>query len=193
MCLLNGLTKAATGEMHLTAEALGVVVTKPVLKEGGAMGVISTCYHYLGNGNALLEGTGAEGIEAEALAGVDDGQLASHGQNGTLAGSVSQLRSGSTHQSDKASSVDHAASLLVVATHAQHSVLATEPHALDVDRLRQVPDLLLGVDRVVVAGRRYQPPGLVYASPADSRPVHDPSIVELPKISDPSFRHLIRS
>jgi hypothetical protein len=30
-------------------------------------------------------------------------------------------------------------------------MLATVPHALDVDRLSEVPDLLLGVDRVVVA------------------------------------------
>lgn len=32
VCLLNGLAEAATGEMHLTAEALSVVVTKPVLQ-----------------------------------------------------------------------------------------------------------------------------------------------------------------
>lgn len=37
--------------------------------------------------------------------------------------------------------------------HRQNRMFATVPHALDVDRLGEVPDLLLGVDRVVVATR----------------------------------------
>lgn len=36
-------------------------------------------------------------------------------------------------------------------THSQHCVLAAVPDTLDIDRLGQVPDLLLGVDRVVIA------------------------------------------
>lgn len=105
-----------------------------------------------GSGNVILERTGAKRVEAEALAGMHDGQLASHGQNSTLAGSVRQLGSGSTHQGDEASRVNHTTSLLVVATHAQDGVLAAEPHTLHVDVLSQIPDLLGSVNRVGIIG-----------------------------------------
>lgn len=36
VCLLDGLAEAAAGEVDLTAEALGVVITEPVLQEGSA-------------------------------------------------------------------------------------------------------------------------------------------------------------
>jgi hypothetical protein len=35
--LLDGLTKPASGEVHLSAEALLLVLTKPVLQERGAI------------------------------------------------------------------------------------------------------------------------------------------------------------
>ena len=35
--LFDGLTETACGEMHLTTETLGLVITKPVLQEGGAV------------------------------------------------------------------------------------------------------------------------------------------------------------
>lgn len=50
---------------------------------------------------------------------------------------------------------------LIVPTHiphGDHGVLAAVPHALDVDRLRQVPDLLLGVDRIVIPEEISRPP-----------------------------------
>lgn len=37
MRLLDGLAETAGGEVHLTSEALGLVVAKPVLKEGSAV------------------------------------------------------------------------------------------------------------------------------------------------------------
>lgn len=39
MGLLDGLTKTAGGEVNLTTETLGLVVTEPVLEKGGAIGV----------------------------------------------------------------------------------------------------------------------------------------------------------
>lgn len=58
----------------------------------------------------------------------------------------------STHQGHKASRVDHTASLLLVATHAQDSVLAAKPHALNIDTLSQIPNLLGGIDRIRIIG-----------------------------------------
>lgn len=113
---------------------------------------VSNCLHGHERESALLERTRAEGVEAETLSGMHNGQLASHGQNSTLAGSVGQLGGGSTHQCDEARRVDHTAGLLLVATHAQHGVLAAEPHTLHVDILGQIPDLLGSVDRVRIIG-----------------------------------------
>jgi hypothetical protein len=38
MGLLNGLAEATAGEVNLTTEALGVVITEPVLEKRGAVG-----------------------------------------------------------------------------------------------------------------------------------------------------------
>ena len=100
----------------------------------------------------LLEGTGAERVEAEALAGMDNSQFPSHGQDRTLAGSVGQLRGGGAHQGDEACRVDDTAGLLVVAAEAQDRVFATEPHTLDVDALSQIPDLLGSVNGIRIIG-----------------------------------------
>lgn len=132
--LLNGLTEAAGREVDLAAVALGLVITEPVLEERG------------------VEGSRAEGVEAESLAGVDHGKLASKGEDGTLGGCVGELGSSSAHEGDKGRRVDDGALGLVVAAEGEHGVLAAEPDALDVDGLGQVPDLLGGVDGVVVLG-----------------------------------------
>jgi hypothetical protein len=41
VCLLDGLAEATAREMHLTAEALGVIITEPVLQEGSATNTVS--------------------------------------------------------------------------------------------------------------------------------------------------------
>lgn len=120
--------------MDLSAVPLLKVVAQPILQQGG------------------VERAGAQGIEADVLSGMDDGQFAGHGQDGALGGGICELRGGGTHQGDEAGHVDDAAALLVVAAHAQHGVLAAVPDALDVDGLRQIPDLVRRVDRVVVLG-----------------------------------------
>lgn len=79
-------------------------------------------------------------------------QLPRHGQHGALARRVRQLGRRAPEQRDHAGRVDDAAGRLAVPPHAQHGVLAAEPHPLDVDGLRQVPHLLRRVDRVGVVG-----------------------------------------
>lgn len=116
--------------MDLTPVALGLVVSEPVLEERS------------------VERCRAEGVEAEALAGVDDGELAGHGEDGALGGCVGELGSGGTDECDDGCGVDDAALGLLVLAEGEDGVLAAEPHALDVDVLGQVPDLLGGVDGV---------------------------------------------
>jgi hypothetical protein len=94
----------------------------------------------------------AQRIEPEALPCVDHGQLARHGENRALAGCVCELRRGRSDEADNTRGVDDARLVLAVLAEAQHGMLAAEPHALDVDGLGQVPDLLGGVDGVVVVG-----------------------------------------
>lgn len=130
LCLLNSLTETARGEVDLTPVTLGLVVSEPVLEKRS------------------VERRRAEGVEAEALAGVDDGELAGHGENGALGGCVGELGSGGTDERNNGCGVDDAALGLLVLAEGQHSVLAAEPHALDVDVLGEVPDLLGSVDSV---------------------------------------------
>lgn len=96
----------------------------------------------------ILERSGAQSVEAEAFTGVHNGQLAGHGQDGTLTSGVGQLWSGSANQSNHTGSVDNATTGLLVATQREDGVLATEPDALDVDIVCEVPDLLGGVDGI---------------------------------------------
>ena len=110
--------------------ALGLVVSEPVLEERS------------------VERRRAESVEAEALAGVDNGELAGHGENGALGGCVGELGGGGTNKCNHGCGVDDAALGLLVLAEGKDSVLAAEPHALDVDVLSQVPDLLGGVDGV---------------------------------------------
>lgn len=39
-----------------------------------------------------------------------------------------------------------------VVAHSEDGVLAAPPHTLDVNRVSQVPDFLLGIERIVVGG-----------------------------------------
>jgi hypothetical protein len=130
LCLLDSLTEAASGEVNLTPVALGLVVSEPVLQERG----VQRCR--------------AECVEAEALASVNDGELAGHRKNGTLGGCVGELRSGRANKCHHGCSVDDATLGLLVLAERENGVLAAEPHALDVDVLGQVPDLLGCVDGV---------------------------------------------
>lgn len=79
-----------------------------------------------------------------------DRQLTGHGQHGTLARRVRQLGRRAADERHHAGGVDDAALGLLVAAQAEHGVLAPVPHALDVDVVRQVPDLLGRVERVRV-------------------------------------------
>ena len=130
LCLLNSLAEATRGEVDLTPVTLGLVVSKPVLEKRS------------------VERCRAESVEAETLAGVDDGELAGHGEHGALGGCVGELGGGGTDERDDGGGVDDAALGLLVLAEGQDGVLAAEPHALDIDVLGQVPDLLGCVDGV---------------------------------------------
>ena len=56
--------------------------------------------------------------------------------------------SGGADKSYDGSGVDDAAALLLVLAESEDCVLAAVPHALDVDVVSQVPDLLWGIDGV---------------------------------------------
>ena len=117
LCLLDSLAETARGKVDLTPVTLGLVVSEPVLEKRG------------------VERCRAESVEAEALACVDDGELAGHGENGALGGCVGELGSGGTDERDHGCGVDDAALGLLVLAEGKDSVLAAEPHALDVDVL----------------------------------------------------------
>lgn len=85
--LLDGLAEAAHGAVdHAAVELLGGV--EEVHEEGGA------------------DGAGAERVEADALARVDHGELAGHGEDGTLGGSVRKLGSGGAELGNEGGDVD---------------------------------------------------------------------------------------
>jgi len=117
LCLLDSLAETTRGEVDFTSVTLGLVVSEPVLEERS------------------VKRRRAESVEAEALACVDDGELAGHGENGALGGCVGELGSGGTDERDHGCGVDDAALGLLVLAEGKDSVLAAEPHALDVDVL----------------------------------------------------------
>lgn len=96
----------------------------------------------------VLQRCWAESVEPEAFSSMHHSEFPRHSQHGALASCVRELRSCATYERYDARGVDHARLLLPVLAEAQNSVLAAEPHALDVDVLGQVPDLLGGVDGV---------------------------------------------
>lgn len=140
--LLNGLPESASREVHLSPVSFGLVIAQPILQQRG------------------VQRRRAQAVESIPLPGMHNRQLPRHGQHSTLASGVSQLRCSRPDKRNNRRSVDDRPLGLVVSPQRKDGVLATKPDALDVDVLRQIPDVLGGVDRVVVAG------------------VHDASIVE---------------
>lgn len=120
--------------MNLSPQALGLVVTKPILQE------------------RRVERRGTEGVESEPLSGMHNGQLPRESQHGSLARRVGQLRGGGADEGDDGGGVDDGTLGLLVLAQGEDGVLAAEPDALDVDGLGQVPDLLGRVDGVGVVG-----------------------------------------
>lgn len=114
----------------------------------------------MGKKRILLQGRRAERVEPKPFSSMHDGQLPRHGKHGALARRVCQLRRRRTHQCNNAGGIDHAGVFLAMLPHAQHRVFAPKPHALDVDVVGQVPDLLGRVDGIRVLT------------------VHDPGVVE---------------
>lgn len=110
----------------------------------------------------------AERVDADAFARVDHGEFARHCEHGALGCGVSDLGGGGAHDGYEGGGVDDGAADVEVlglvggvVAHGDDGVLAAVPNALDVDGLGEVPDLFLGVERVVVGG------------------VHDAGVVEL--------------
>lgn len=95
MGLLDGLAEAAGREVHLAAVALGGVGAEPGLQEGGAVGGGCEFCFWVGEGllgdgkgggmGHVLQRSRTESVEADVLAGVDDGEFAREGQDGTFA------------------------------------------------------------------------------------------------------------
>lgn len=121
--LLDRLAEATHGHMDQTSVLLFLRVQKLHQKRGP-------------------QRTGAQRVEANVLLGVHDGQLAGHGQYGTLGGRVGQLWSGRTAEGDKGSGVDDGATASLA--HLLNGVLAAPPDALDVDFHGQIPILDVG-------------------------------------------------
>ena len=112
--------------MDLTTVALLLVVAEPVLQERG------------------VKRGGTEGVEAETLAGVHDGELAGQGEHGALGGRVGELRGGGADEGDDRGRVDDAAFGFVVLAEREDGVLGAEPDAFDVDGHGHVPDFFRG-------------------------------------------------
>lgn len=83
---------------------------------------------------------------------MDDGKFSRHCENCTLACGIRQLGGCGADKSDNGCGVDNGAFRLLVLAHGDHGVLAAEPDTLYVDGLGKVPDLLRGVDCVIVLG-----------------------------------------
>jgi hypothetical protein len=86
---------------------------------------------------------------------MDDSQLSRHRQNGSFASRISKLRGCRAYKGHNGSGVDNGSLGLVVLAQGDNGVLTAEPDALDVDSLRQVPDLLGGIDGIRVIGMHY--------------------------------------
>ena len=127
---LDRFSETAGGEVDLAPVPLLLVVAEPVLKERG------------------VQRRGAERVEAEAFAGVDDGEFPGHGHHGTLRGGVCELRRGGADERDYGCCVDDAGVDFVVLAQGEHGVLAAEPDALDVDVVGEIPNFLWGVDGI---------------------------------------------
>lgn len=86
---------------------------------------------------------------------MDHSQLPGHGQNCTLAGCVRKLGRRATNQGYHTRGIDDTRLLLAMLPEADDGMLAAKPYTLDVDGLGKVPDLLGGVDGVIVSCVHY--------------------------------------
>lgn len=132
LSLLNRLTKAPSWEVHLASVALGLIITQPILKE------------------RRVQRRRAKRVEPVALTSMHNSQLPGHGENGTLAGGVGELRSCGSDQCDHGGGVDDRTLGLLVSAKGENGMLGAVPYALDVDVVREVPDLVGGVDGVCI-------------------------------------------
>lgn len=87
-------------------------------------------------------------------------QLPGHRQDSALAGGISKLWGGASHQRHNTGGIDDASIGLLVPPQAEHGVLGAVPHTLDVNIVCHIPDLLGCIDCISVIS------------------VHDASIVE---------------
>lgn len=167
------LSVGLTGwKMDLAAVALGRIVAEPVLEECGAskendisalvrVGPRQYMTHGIGvKRPSILQRRWTERIKPNPLPRMHHRQLPSHCQDSPFTRRIRQLRRRTTDQSNHTRSVDHASVLLPTLPHTEHRMLTPEPHALDIDIVSQIPDLLGGVDGVRVLA------------------VHDASVVE---------------
>lgn len=79
-------------------------------------------------------------------------QLPRHCQHRALARRICKLGRRASDQRNYTGGVDHTRLVLAMLPETEHSVLAAKPHAFDVNSLSEIPDLLGGVDSVIVQG-----------------------------------------
>lgn len=80
------------------------------------------------------------------------GQLPRHRQHRTFTRRIRQLRRATPDQRHHTRRINHTSLGLVELAETQHGVLTSKPNTLDIDRLRQIPNLLGRVDGVGVVG-----------------------------------------
>lgn len=98
----------------------------------------------------LLQWSRAQSVESEPLLCVDNSKFSGHSKNSALASRVGKLRSRTSDESDDTGNIDDASVVLLVASQGKDSVFAAKPYTFDVDVHGQVPNLLRGVDSVIV-------------------------------------------
>ena len=159
LSLLYGFAEAAGWEVDLAAVALGGIVPEPVLKQRRAKdgskrqrshGIDDGILSIDGRDRSLLQRSWAQRVKSKPFLRMHNRQLPRHCQHGAFARRVRQLRRRTPHQRDHARCIDDTTDLLLVPTHAEHSMLAAVPHPLDVDVVRQIPDLFRRIDSVSV-------------------------------------------
>lgn len=148
LCLLDSLAEATSGEVDFTAVPLRGIIAQPVLQERGARHVSFQCTHC--RNHNLLERCRAQSIKAVPFPRMAHCEFPRQRQHRALARRIRKLRRRASHQRHNTRRVDHAPLLLTMLAEAQHRVLAAEPHALHVNSLGKIPDLLGGVDSVGV-------------------------------------------
>lgn len=87
-------------------------------------------------------------------------QLPRHGQHRAFARGIRKLRRRTTHQGHNTRRINNTALRLLVTSQTQHCMFTSIPHTLHINIVRQIPDLVWGVNGIRVVG------------------VHDPRIVE---------------